>query len=82
VTKGNGKAKKGRPRGPKTVRFSALLYPVQLDTLELIAEELEGTPKVTGLVRTAVQQYIDHKLAEKDLRDRVNARRAGLHLVS
>lgn len=76
------KAKRGRPLGPPTVRFSALLFPEQLEVLEVLSKELEGEPPVAGLLRSAVQAYIDAKLKDKALRQRVEERRrAGITLV-
>jgi hypothetical protein len=70
------KPKRGRPQGPPTVRFSALLFPDQLETLDLLTSELEGGPSVAGLVRTAVQAYIDVKLRDKALRQRIEEKRS------
>ena len=76
------KPKRGRPLGPQTVRFSALLFPEQLEVLELLSKELEGKPPVAGLLRSAVQAYIEAKLKDKGLRERVEERRrAGIALV-
>lgn len=76
------KARRGRPLGPRTVRFSALLLPDQLEVLEVLSKELEGQPPVAGLVRAAVQAYIDTKLKDKALRLRLEERRGvGITLV-
>lgn len=76
------KLKRGRPPGIPTVRFSAFLFPEQLEVLEVLSKELEGEPPVTGLIRTAVKAYIDAKLKDKALRQRVEERRrVGISLV-
>lgn len=76
------KRRRGRPRGPQTVRFPALLLREQLETLTLLSKELEGEPPVTGLIRSAVQAYIDAKLRDKALGDRIESqRRTGIKLV-
>lgn len=82
MTKARRKRSRGRPRGPRTVRFPALLLPEQLETLALLSRELEGEPPVTGLIRLAVQAYIDAKLQDKALGDRIESqRRVGIMLV-
>jgi len=58
------------------------LFPEQLETLELLSKQLDGSPPVTGLIRSAVQAYINAKLEDKTLRERIERqRRAEIALV-
>lgn len=53
---------RGRPRKPKTVRVQALLYSEQKLKLEFLSSHLPGSPPITGLVRDAVEAYVDEHL--------------------
>lgn len=64
---------RGRPAGPKTVRYPALLEPAQKRDLETICEYLEGKPKLAGIVREALAQYIAVKRQDPAIRDALDA---------
>ncbi len=67
------KRRRGRPRGPKTVRYSALLEEAQRRDLDIIRDHLEGKPNMAGVVREALAQYIAHKRDEPAIRDALDA---------
>ena len=75
------KPKRGRRPGPKTQRFQALLYPEQIERLYFLKDQLPGSPPITGLVREAVEAYL-----EKMYTDRVEdafkeARQEGIRIL-
>ena len=59
------KGQRGRPRERDTIKMTALLYPEQKAKLEYLSEHLTGYPKVAGLLRQAVEEFLDrHFTAE------------------
>lgn len=51
--------KRGRPKGRPTVKVHALLYPEQKAKLDFLASRLTGSPPLVGLLRDAVDEFLE-----------------------
>jgi hypothetical protein len=69
---------RGRPKGRETVRKSVALLPEQQRDLDVLSAILDGNPSMTGLVRTAVGEFIDARLRDAKIKkaydERINRR--------
>lgn len=75
--------RRGRPKGPSKVPFPLRLYPDQKRDLQIFSEIMEGGPPVNGLIQAAVQQFIDGKLRDPQIRVEYEARLSpGLRVMS
>ena len=64
--------KRGRPKKGESVRFQALLLADQKERLEFLSGHLPGNPPLSGLLRDAVEEYLDRQFSsevEKAYRD-------------
>jgi hypothetical protein len=61
--------KRGRRKGKETVPMTALLYPEQKAKLEYLSENLTGNPKVAGLLRQAVDEFLERHFTTEHAAD-------------
>ena len=57
--------RRGRPRGPETIPVTALLTPEQKAKLDYLSAHLTGRPKVAGLLRQAVDEFLERYFTDE-----------------
>ena len=64
----------GRSKGVPTTRKEFRLEDRQVELLEALRSTASlGTPPLVSLVRQAVDQFVAREMAQRDVRERVNA---------